>query len=265
MHYFKRNIGDYHKKAGRLSMLEHGAYTLLMDACYDREKFPTMDQALDWCWARSDGEVAAVKFVLEKFFTLEGEQYMQHRIADEIERYHQNAKTNKQIALDREAAKRAERERIEHEACTDHARMSTDEHLTTNQEPLTTNQEPEDQQPCDQQAESPDLLGDPKPAKAPQVVIPYDDILKAYAEELPGLPQPRSLDPDRRQAVRVIWTKNEEFGSVDFFRRYFAYIAKSDFLMGGTGWTSCNFDWIFKPKNFRKITESTYHKESSDA
>jgi len=29
MHYFKRNIGDYHKKAGRLSMLEHGAYTLL--------------------------------------------------------------------------------------------------------------------------------------------------------------------------------------------------------------------------------------------
>jgi len=51
MHYFKRNIGDYHKKAGRLSMLEHGAYTLLMDACYDRERFPTMDEAIDWCWA----------------------------------------------------------------------------------------------------------------------------------------------------------------------------------------------------------------------
>ena len=43
MHYFKRNIGDYHKKAGRLSMLEHGAYTLLIDSCYDRERFPTMD------------------------------------------------------------------------------------------------------------------------------------------------------------------------------------------------------------------------------
>ena len=37
MHYYKRNIGDYHKKAGRLSMIEHGAYTLLIDACYDRE------------------------------------------------------------------------------------------------------------------------------------------------------------------------------------------------------------------------------------
>ena len=39
MHYFKFNIGDYHKKAGRLSMLQHGAYTLLIHACYDREKF----------------------------------------------------------------------------------------------------------------------------------------------------------------------------------------------------------------------------------
>lgn len=134
MHYFKRNIGDYHKKAGRLSMLEHGAYTLLMDACYDREKFPTMDQALDWCWARSDGEVAAVKFVLEKFFTLEGEQYMQHRISDEIDAYHQKSKVNKQIALDREAARRDKRERIVNETCTD-------EHLTKNHKPLTTNQE----------------------------------------------------------------------------------------------------------------------------
>lgn len=136
MHYFKRNIGDYHKKAGRLSMLEHGAYTLLMDACYDREKFPTMEQAIDWCWARSDGEIAAVKFVLDKFFTLDGDQYTQQRIADEIDGYHQKSKVNKQIALDREAARRTKRERIENETCTDR-------HLTTNQEPLTTNQEPQ--------------------------------------------------------------------------------------------------------------------------
>lgn len=249
MHYFKRNIGDYHKKAGRLSMLEHGAYTLLMDACYDREKFPTLDQALDWCWARSDGEIAAVKFVLEKFFTLDGEQYMQHRIADEIERYHQNAKTNKQIALDREAARRAERERIVHESCTNL-------HLTTNQEPLTINQEPEDQEPCDQQAES----------REPPIKIPFEEILDSFKLRLPGFPQPRRpLDDDRRKAIRAIWVQKEEYGSVDFFDRYFGYIAKSAFLMGETGWTSCNFDWIFKPKNFRKITECTYHKEASDA
>lgn len=138
MHYFKRNIGDYHKKAGRLSMLEHGAYTLLMDACYDRERFPTMDEAIDWCWARSDEEIAAVKFVLTKFFTLEGEQYTQQRIADEIESFHEKSEKNKQIALDREAKRRAKRAPGEHETCTDG-------HLTTNQEPLTSNQEEQDQ------------------------------------------------------------------------------------------------------------------------
>jgi len=43
MNYFKFHIGDYAKKCGRLSMLEHGAYTQLIQACYDRERFPTLD------------------------------------------------------------------------------------------------------------------------------------------------------------------------------------------------------------------------------
>ncbi len=84
MHYYKRNIGDYHKKAGRLSMLEHGAYTLLLDACYDRERFPTLDEALDWAWARTDEEEAAVKFVLKKFFTEIDGVYVQKRTNEEI-------------------------------------------------------------------------------------------------------------------------------------------------------------------------------------
>jgi Uncharacterized protein conserved in bacteria len=91
MHYFKRNIGDYHKKAGRLSMLEHGSYTLLLDACYDRERFPTMAEAIDWCWARSPEEIAAVTFVLSKFFDLVDGRYVQARIQDEINAYHSMA------------------------------------------------------------------------------------------------------------------------------------------------------------------------------
>ena len=85
MHYYKRNLGDYAKKAGRLSMLEHGAYTLLMDAIYDREVFPTLEDALDWTWARDEAEVAAVKFVLTKFFELQNDgRYVQKRIQEEI-------------------------------------------------------------------------------------------------------------------------------------------------------------------------------------
>lgn len=129
MHYYKRNIGDYHKKAGRLSILEHGAYTLLIDACYDREKFPTLDDAIDWAWARTDEEIAAVKFVLAKFFMLEDGLYIQTRILEEITIYHKNAAINKRIAIDREQSKSTKRERSVNEP-------------PPNQEPLTTNQEP---------------------------------------------------------------------------------------------------------------------------
>lgn len=243
MHYFKRNIGDYHKKAGRLSMLEHGAYTLLMDACYDREKFPTLEQALDWCWARSGDEIAAVTFVLEKFFYFDGQQYMQQRIADEIDRYHQNAKTNKQIALDREAAKRAERERNVHEACTD-------EHLTTNQEPLTTNQEQKDQKPCDPQAESP-----------AREKIPFEKIRSIYNEVCtPVLPEALKLDEKRKRNIRKCWVMDiagdQPFKSGDFWRQYFTDCLLDLHWTGNSpgGWKA-NIEFLTRETSVLKVLE----------
>lgn len=141
MHYFKRNIGDYHKKAGRLTMLEHGAYTLLLDACYDRERFPTPEEAIDWCWARNKEETDAVELVLRKFFELVDGRYVQTRIQEEISAYQATALKNKEIAEKREATKRTKRAPVVHEACTDG-------HLTKNHKPLTTNQEPIDQETC---------------------------------------------------------------------------------------------------------------------
>ena len=143
MHYFKRNIGDYHKKAGRLSMLEHGAYTLLLDACYDREEFPTMEEALDWCWARSDDEEAAVRFVLSKFFTLEDGRYVQNRVREEIEAYRAMAAKNKEIAEKREATKRTKREKESTKRANQDTDGSPDQHEPApNHKPLTNNQEP---------------------------------------------------------------------------------------------------------------------------
>jgi len=137
MHYYRRNIGDYHKKAGKLSMLQHGAYTLLIDACYDREKFPTLDEAMEWCWAESPEEIAAVQFVLKKFFDLIDGQYVQNRIFEELENYQVICTTNKEIAFKREEEKRTKRARTVNEPTTNH-------HLTTNQEPLTINQKPKE-------------------------------------------------------------------------------------------------------------------------
>ena len=110
MHYFKLNIGDYHKKAGRLTMLQHGAYNLLIQACYDREKFPTEEEAIEWCWACTEDEIAAVKFVIHRFFTEENGRFVQPRIADEITAYHAKCATNRAVAVQREARRVTKRE-----------------------------------------------------------------------------------------------------------------------------------------------------------
>lgn len=144
MHYYKRNLGDYAKKAGRLSMLEHGAYTLLMDAIYDREIFPTLEEALDWAWARDEAEVAAVKFVLTKFFELQNDgRYVQKRIQDELMDYKAKAETNARIAKQREEKRKSKNEasRTVHEPCEEkHEPPPNHKPLTINQEPITSNQ-----------------------------------------------------------------------------------------------------------------------------
>lgn len=139
MHYYKKNIGDYHKKAGRLSMLQHGAYTLLIDACYDREQFPTLEQAIEWSWASSKEEIEAVEFVIRRFFIEEDGVFLQKRIAQEIENYKKNAETNKRIALERET-KRREKSTKRAPIVNDLGKKTNE--APPNQEPRTTNQEP---------------------------------------------------------------------------------------------------------------------------
>lgn len=150
MHYYKRHIGDYAKKAGHLSPLEHGVYNLIIDSYYDREQAPTLLEATRWARARTEEEKAAVLAVLEEFFTLDEGRYCQKRIDEELASYHEKADTNRAIALQREEQKRARkvnvsstnREPKEHDSCT--TGQPNHKPLTTNQEPLTNKkQKPE--------------------------------------------------------------------------------------------------------------------------
>lgn len=133
MHYYKRNLGDYAKKCGRLTMLQHGAYTLLIDSCYDREVFPTLEQAIEWTWASTEQEIEAVKFVLSRFFKLSDDgTYVQDRILTELLEYHAKADTNKRIAIERETKRKQE--------STNRAPGVNEP--PPNHKPITNNQEP---------------------------------------------------------------------------------------------------------------------------
>lgn len=84
MNYFERHLGDYARDAGHLSMLEHGAYTLLLDRYYTTEQGIPEDQAHRVCRARTRDEKEAVDTVLREFFTLNDGTWTNGRAEREI-------------------------------------------------------------------------------------------------------------------------------------------------------------------------------------
>jgi len=255
MHYYKRNLGDYAKKAGRLTMLQHGAYTLLIDSCYDREVFPTLEQALEWTWASTEAEVEAVKFVLSRFFVLDKDGcYVQDRILEELLHYHKNADTNKRIATEREAKrkeKRTNREQVVDEAPPNH-------------KPLTTNQEP--------------IIKEGKPSLSGSAFppCPHKELLLLWGKHLPHLTQPRSWEGSRQTNMKQRWIqagkpsayspdgyKTTEDG-IRWWDSFFGYIANdttlaNGFESNGRTWRP-DLEWVVNATNFQKIIDGKYTK-----
>lgn len=106
MNYYKRHIGDYAAKAGHLTPLEHGVYSLILDAYYNREEAPTRAEAMRWARARSKDEVAAVEVVLSEFFNEADGRFMQPRVEEELSAFRSRQETNRQLGARGGQAKR---------------------------------------------------------------------------------------------------------------------------------------------------------------
>lgn len=86
MNYYERHLGDYARDTAHLSMLEHGAYTLLLDRYYATEQPLPADQIHRLARARSRDERAAVDAVLAEFFTLSDGLWHHKRADHEVEK-----------------------------------------------------------------------------------------------------------------------------------------------------------------------------------
>ena len=84
MNYYKRHLGDYAKDTRHLSLLEHGAYCLLLDYYYSTEKPIHDDRCERIAGARTEVEIAAVRSVLKEFFTLDDGGLWRSKKADEV-------------------------------------------------------------------------------------------------------------------------------------------------------------------------------------
>jgi hypothetical protein len=79
-HWYAFYPADYARDTGDLTMVEHGAYRLLMDHYYSSggPLSTDVDRVLRLCRATVEAEAAAVRFILAKFFAL-GDDGYHHR------------------------------------------------------------------------------------------------------------------------------------------------------------------------------------------
>lgn len=84
MNYYERHLGDYAKDTAHLTIIEHGAYCLLLDRYYSTEQGIPADQAHRVARARTKEEKAAVDAVLSEFFSLVDGIWRNGRADEEI-------------------------------------------------------------------------------------------------------------------------------------------------------------------------------------
>ena len=115
MNFYKRHLGDIAKSCSDLSQGQMGAYDLLLDWHYANEK--PLPLSLDKLYligrARSKPERDNVDSVLSELFIKADTGYTHKRAAEEMAKANAQADTNRRIAEEREATKRA---RTEHES-----------------------------------------------------------------------------------------------------------------------------------------------------
>jgi len=84
MNYYERHLGDYAKQTGHLSMLEHGAYNLLLDRYYATEKPIPVSDVYRVARAKTKAEKRAVDSVLNEFFVLNNNAWSKNRCEEVI-------------------------------------------------------------------------------------------------------------------------------------------------------------------------------------
>ncbi|MDD3676048.1 YdaU family protein [Thauera propionica] len=84
MNYYEHHLGDYSRDTAHLTMIEHGAYRILLDRYYSTEQGIPADQVYRVTRARTRAEKEAVDTVLKEFFQLVDGVWINHRAEAEI-------------------------------------------------------------------------------------------------------------------------------------------------------------------------------------
>jgi len=250
MHYYQFNIGDYLSHTKHLDLMEDLAYRRLLDLYYLHERPLNSGIA---SVARQIGmrdHENEVKSVLEEFFYLSDDGWINQRADKEIKHFH--SKIDQASRAGKASAERRMSAR------------STDVQLTNKQEPITNNQLKPYICPPDGEL---DLA-----KKLP--VCDHKAVIELYHQNLPTMRRVEVWSETRagylRQRWREVAAELAQANEIDandvlnWWGEFFQSVGKSRFLTGrvnnkdGRAFVA-DLEWILKPSNFAKIVEGKYH------
>ncbi len=273
MNYYKRHIGDYAAATRHLSLLEHGVYCMLLDVYYTSERaLPADVKAVQrLVGAKSRDEREAVETVLREFFEQHADGWHKTRCDEEI--HHKQAKAETNQALGRLGGRPKQ---ITDSVIPDNPNGSdrkTETVSTSETESNPSHKPVANSQYSQGISDEIPTSGKPDLPQCPHLVL-----IDLFGECCPELPQPKPEMWDGKNAenMRARWkwvltakkrsgqryaTTREE--AIDWFGRFFRYVAGSDFLMGRRGDFTCSLQWLMKAGNFEKVVQGNYENKAT--
>lgn len=265
MNFYKRYMADYAKKTARLTLAQHGAYTLLLDEVYASEApLPSgMDALYRVCRAMTKAEQEAVKSVAALFFPINEDGLRQnHRAHFEL------IEAAPALEAARLNGKRGGRPKKEPSGFPENNPVGFEN---------ITKTEPSSKPPHS----SDNSIAKAIVSSAELPDCPHELLIDLFEKHLPTLAQPKKSlwragknapalkarwrwvmtamhEKGERKGQRLALTKDD---AVAWFERYFAYVARSEFLTGTSDDWSCNLGWLVNAANFEKVLAGNYQNK----
>lgn len=266
MIFYQHFLGDYDRDTKGLSLIDHGAYRVLLDHVYATEEMPPNEVAELYriAGAMTPAERKAVEKVAERFFPVNGDGRRHNKRAEaEIARAKEKGAKAKASAEARwgkpDALPDAERTHLLSDMRT---------HSGGN---ASHSQKPEKAKTSDASHRKPSTA-----SQGPD--CPYEKLIGLYHELLPTCTKLEKLTPGRRALIRARWVdeskpnrdKYRGYTAIEdglaYWRRFFAWCAESKFLTGNAEGRNggapfvASLPWLMKAENFAKAIEGTYHR-----
>lgn len=252
--YYRFFPGDYQRDTGDLTLVEHGAYRVLLDHYYTQECLPAdKEKCYRIARAFTQAEQTAVDTITARFFRIDGERLRNRKADQEI--------------IERKAFIDAQSKRGKAGA---EARWSKAQKEAEVKAQAMRKHKHKDNQPSPSPSPSPiikeesintlsSFSGEKPPSK--NGTCPQKEIIEIYHEVLPMMPRVQEWPEANQKILRTRWREKPERQNLEWWQSYFTYIKESQFLTGKEKDWTANLEWIVRPKNMTKILNGNYHRQ----